>query len=602
MLTSYSDETFVSNDYARELSNARTQPVDVEQTSDDPPDRIAVWLSSVGDSALRALDRTLLVDLLTIESDPLRWRDMADTVVAHAEDLVRVGYFEDAWLLVEAAIDEGARVPVRQPHATSALERFGRGAMMKHVATDLRSGSDRSYERFKRLCHAIGPPVIPPLAEALAVEQDARSRRRLRDILVGFGPRGRESVQQLMNAPNWEVRRTAAYLLREFGGAEGLKELIPLLADPEPLVQREAVQGLMLHGSRQAADILLDALSRATGASKDTLCNEILAVRDDRASSVLCHIVRQLDRRALPNLYLGALDALSASPTDEAVSALDAALTRRDWRTPLRNRAFRGMAAQSLRLIGTQAALAALRRTAAEGPLRRAIGRESRAGEARIVADTPIGPTSYEELVRRFASAIRVDAALRGGTPARRALRRRSARRAQTASSQAASAVVGIIDRQIVVADTPLPRVSASMGELLDRLSSNEIERISFDRGVTATEALVVRALARHGRRARVDRDRVGLVSAHPGRPHHGGGPPGWGHRERHAGDPAALREGSRLGAGRVGERAGRGHAGRFGRAPGDRRPHRRSHAEPDRTRRPDGDAQATTTTRSPTW
>ena len=56
-----------------------------------------------------------------------------------------------------------------------------------------------------------------------------------------------------MNAPNWEVRRTAAFLLREFGGAEGLKELIPLLTDSEPLVQREAVQGLVSNGSDEAS-------------------------------------------------------------------------------------------------------------------------------------------------------------------------------------------------------------------------------------------------------------------------------------------------------------------------------------------------------------
>jgi hypothetical protein len=34
MLTSYSDETFVSNQYARELSSARTRAIDVERTSD----------------------------------------------------------------------------------------------------------------------------------------------------------------------------------------------------------------------------------------------------------------------------------------------------------------------------------------------------------------------------------------------------------------------------------------------------------------------------------------------------------------------------------------------------------------------------------------
>ena len=85
-------------------------------------------------------------------------------------------------------------------------------------------------------------------------------------MLVGFGAQGRDVVQQLMNAPNWEVRRTAAFLLREFGGSEGLRELIPLLTDSEPLVQREAIQGLILNGSDEAAAILLNALQgRAAG-------------------------------------------------------------------------------------------------------------------------------------------------------------------------------------------------------------------------------------------------------------------------------------------------------------------------------------------------
>ena len=104
--------------------------------------------------------------------------------------------------------------------------------MMKHVATHLRQAGDAECSRFTRLCHAIGTAVITPLAEALTEEQDAHARQRLREILIGFGPRGRESVQQLMHSTSWEVRRTAVYLLREFGGAEGLKELIPLLTDP----------------------------------------------------------------------------------------------------------------------------------------------------------------------------------------------------------------------------------------------------------------------------------------------------------------------------------------------------------------------------------
>ena len=120
----------------------RTAAVDVERTSDDPPERIARWLTTVSDGALRGLDHQLLLDLLVIEADPLRWRDIAQTVVAHADDLVRVGYFDQAWQLAEAVVDQAAAQPERQPHARAALEQFGRGSMMKHVAAHLRSTDD----------------------------------------------------------------------------------------------------------------------------------------------------------------------------------------------------------------------------------------------------------------------------------------------------------------------------------------------------------------------------------------------------------------------------------------------------------------------------
>ena len=44
MLMSYSDAKFVSEDYARELTTAQTQAVDIEKIGDDPPARIRAWL------------------------------------------------------------------------------------------------------------------------------------------------------------------------------------------------------------------------------------------------------------------------------------------------------------------------------------------------------------------------------------------------------------------------------------------------------------------------------------------------------------------------------------------------------------------------------
>jgi hypothetical protein len=56
------------------LSSIRENAIDIEQATDDPPERVTSWLATVGDSALRGLDVQLLIDLLAIEADPARWR------------------------------------------------------------------------------------------------------------------------------------------------------------------------------------------------------------------------------------------------------------------------------------------------------------------------------------------------------------------------------------------------------------------------------------------------------------------------------------------------------------------------------------------------
>ena len=367
MVSSYTDTNYVSEEYGRELWQAQTRLVAVEDAGDDPPERVAGWLNTVNDAALRGLDHQVLTDLLTLEEDANRWRDVADTAASHAEDLVRVEHFELAWSLADAVVTHAAAHPQRQAHLPKVLSGFASAPIMKQAAQQLRQADDTSFQRFERLCHAIGTPVIAPLAEALSAEQDARSRRRLRDLLVGFGAQGRDAVQQLMHAPNWEVRRTAAFLLREFGGAEGLRELIPLLVDNEPLVQREAVHGLVLNGSDEAGKILLEALGKVAGRARQTLIAELSNVKDRRASPVLAYLVRHLNRAKHPQVYLAAIEALGTFGDPAAVDALKAALYAGDWWSPVRTRAARTAAAASLRRIGTPGAVDTLKAAAQGG-------------------------------------------------------------------------------------------------------------------------------------------------------------------------------------------------------------------------------------------
>src|SRR6185312_324698 len=50
------------------------------------------------------------------------------------------------------------------------------------------------------------------------------------------------------------------------------------------------------------------------------------------------------------------------------------------------------------------------------------------------------------------------------------------------------SITVGIVGNQLVVADTPMHKVSVTMTELIRKLKQNKVERIVFERGVTQNE------------------------------------------------------------------------------------------------------------------
>ena len=113
-------------------------------------------------------------------------------------------------------------------------------------------------------------------------------------------------------------------------------------------------------------------------------------------------------------------------------------------------------------------------------------------------------PTSrmsqYEELLRRIASAVRAAQLYATDHPlVGRSVEALLAALKPLHQSQP-SLTVGIVGTSLVVADTPLPKVSAGMGELIKRLRDNEIERISFERGITADEIVgFIRALAALG-------------------------------------------------------------------------------------------------------
>ena len=107
-----------------------------------------------------------------------------------------------------------------------------------------------------------------------------------------------------------------------------------------------------------------------------------------------------------------------------------------------------------------------------------------------IRIDAAARSAQYDDVLRRFAAGVRASQLYAREHP----LLARSVDGLLTALNpllQASpSLTVGIVGDQFVVADTPMPKASAAMGELIKRLKDQQVERIAFDRGVTAEEAL----------------------------------------------------------------------------------------------------------------
>jgi HEAT repeat protein len=368
LLTSYSDESFVSPEYGRELSGARSQAIEVEQVSDDPPERVSAWLVSIATGALRTLDVTLLLDLLRIEPNEDRWGELIPPVAGLIEDLLLVGDFDASIELLGVVVREASdgRDAARRQHAMIGIDLLVAGSMMHHIVTHLGAIDDAQFERVKTMCVSLGEILVRPLAEALSTEERVRTRERLTSILLAFGVIGRRTVERLKGSPNAAVRRTAIYLMREFGGTEALPDLTELLDDAEPLVQREAVRAILNIGTERAYRVLEEALAGGTPQSRDAIMQSLSAMRDERVTPLFAYILRHVGHRGpLAPVYLRAIESLGALRDPEGIAPLKEVLYQGTWWAPRRTRTLRAAAAAALGRIATPDARAVLEEAAA---------------------------------------------------------------------------------------------------------------------------------------------------------------------------------------------------------------------------------------------
>ena len=131
------------------------------------------------------------------------------------------------------------------------------------------------------------------------------------------------------------------------------------------------------------------------------------------------------------------------------------------------------------------------------------------------MSDLAARTSLYEDLLRRIASGVRAAQLYAADHPLVARNMEGLIAVLRQLHQQQPSLVLGIVGTDLVVADTPLPKVSAGMPELIRRFRDHHVERIAFERGVTQDElVMLMQKLARLGGRAAADVEKE-LSSAH---------------------------------------------------------------------------------------
>ena len=419
MLMHYSDAKYVSDSYAQEMTfaQAQSQALDVEKIGDDPPARIRAWLATLTEDQIRTHDQRLILDLLQIEKRQDAWAGVLDTAVKQIDDLVLAGDVKLAQQVLDT-IDKIAK-DTASPFASAAsggMTKLVEGPMVRHLATFLNKATDAEFGVAKQMCKTIGPVLVKPMSDAIMGEENPKTVRRLRDILISFGPAAREYANELRSSRNPAVRRAAVDLLRALGGDAALPDLRTMLDDNDVAVQREALRAILQVGTKDAYQMLEQALRSGADRTKEAILQSLGAFRDEKATPLFLHILSNTPFTAEnEGLLTQTMESLGRVATDErSVSTLKDVLYRGEWWAPGRTARFRTTAARALRSMGTSSSDFALQEAATSGP-----GRVRKVAKAALAEPAPVRrPKQASQTETALHAAVSAEAPHEGGAPA----------------------------------------------------------------------------------------------------------------------------------------------------------------------------------------
>lgn len=264
-----------------------------------PPEELARYrreAQSVDEAeAIREALKTLL-DVLKTEVEPKELLDVADTLAGYLHDLFERGEFAVVRESLEVLKANAASASAARGEVIKGLlESVADGPFLDKVLATLWEARDTPTAHEIQACvKVLGEQLIGPLLRMLDLEQRARMRELLCDLLVRLGPEHIDTLGAFVTDNRWYLVRNIADVLGRTRSPQAVPYLTRLVRHPDPRVRTETVNALANIGTEAAQA-------------------QICAFLDDQEPTVRLKAVSCLDTQGL-RVAMPALLALLETP------------------------------------------------------------------------------------------------------------------------------------------------------------------------------------------------------------------------------------------------------------------------------------------------
>ncbi len=305
-------------------------------------------------------------------TDDARYAELAREVTDDGAKAFDAGDFDESYRVLRVLGMHASDTKRRSaPQRETAQQRLAELAVGPRLDALFRRACGRGAEssiRASQLLLQLGVEVVPNLLQRIDAEQDGDRRGQMSGILIAMGEKATPELVRLMETGDGRRARTAARFAGEIQNPAAVAALRRLLQRSDEELRREAAKALVRIGHPSAVDALVEALGRrdpglpalaayclgATGSTRAfdavrealpralwrgdfelarELVRSLARFGRPEATTQLAAVLSRtsfLQRRALREVKLAAIAALSKLRGEAALQALAQAAVSRD--------------------------------------------------------------------------------------------------------------------------------------------------------------------------------------------------------------------------------------------------------------------------------